>query len=240
MFTYFRPVSFECALAAILLWNLTPVCWNQTTVMWVITASRCVLNSLSFFRTVGEFLCLQGPSHHHFFHCASAGLAINSAEPPERAHVSRVRPNAGQQSFGNSRREALLGLFRSPLWHYSHINASNRSLRSRGRIWVSFHLFGGLFHSHVSRVQWSVYESGNWAILRPLYIVTWPNLADKLRPPTVAPTAWKDTFLAREVRWKSCQMNQRMIGNAERMCILDLIPVGLNKWRYLGYFYIWR
>lgn len=108
MFTYFRPVSFECALAAILLWNLTPVCWNQTAVMWVITASRCVLNSLSSFKTVGEFLRLRGPSPH-FFHCASAGLAINSDEPPEWAHVSRVRPNAGQQSFGNSRQEALLG-----------------------------------------------------------------------------------------------------------------------------------
>lgn len=48
-------------------------------------------------------------SSPHFFHCASAGLAINSAEPPEWAHMSRVRPNAGQQSFGNSRQEALLG-----------------------------------------------------------------------------------------------------------------------------------
>lgn len=178
--------------------------------MWVITDSRCVS-----FKDVGKktarFSSELSPAISRLIFSGQFGY--------QQRWTPWKGPNAGRQSFGNTRQEASRGssdlcvdIILPLMPQIGQLGAKEESaLFGRGRFALT----------RVAHPIVCIWITENWPILRPLYIVTWPNLADKRRPPTMALTAWKDTFCAPERSWKPRQTYQRMIRSAEKMCVLD-------------------
>lgn len=122
------------------LWNLIPVCWNQITIMWVITDSRCVsLKEVGKKKSMFFVWTLAREALPHFFQPDWLSAALNPLRGSKHWSAKLWKLSA----------RGLPGIFGSVRWHYSPINASNRSLRSQNPPCLDEEVL----HSHVLHIQ---------------------------------------------------------------------------------------